>query len=283
LQSERRNTAHDLGNTCFDLRTNHLVCQPHPKQKLYHFANRNFLYLAVHGSPFTLLRQRRIDIATKSANTPEAPTPADKAATQEEIDISMNAHETPAPRDFTARRVLGLTALLLVAFWVAEWLLGRKCLSDSGFGIWTGAWTHHTSQWIPDPYTFTHLLHGIFFYWLLLPSRRWLSIGSRFLIASLMEASWEILENAPLIIDRYRTATAALDYYGDSILNSTFDLFAAMAGFWLAWRYNWKWMMTLIVAIELLCLYFVRDNLTLNILMLICPSEAIKKWQLGIS
>ena len=88
-------------------------------------------------------------------------------------------------------------------------------------------------------------------------------------------------QNSPIIIDRYRTATASLDYYGDSILNSTFDVIAAMAGFWLAWKVNWKWVLLLVVAIELLCSYSVRDTLTLNLLMLVYPSEAIKQWQLG--
>ena len=85
-----------------------------------------------------------------------------------------------------------------------------------------------------------------------------------------------------MIIDRYRAATVSLDYYGDSILNSACDLIAAMVGFWIAWKYNWKWVLMLLVAIELLCLYFVRDNLTLNVLMLLHPFEAIKQWQLAI-
>ena len=110
--------------------------------------------------------------------------------------------------------------------------------------------------------------------------RRRLSVGSRFLLASIVEAGWEILENTPLVIDRYRAATASLNYYGDSILNSTFDLLAAMLGFWIAWKLNWKWALALVVAIELLLAYSVRDNLTLNILMLFYPVESIKQWQL---
>lgn len=176
---------------------------------------------------------------------------------------------------------LSATALLFVGFWLALWFLGRRFTSDSGVGIWTGAWTEHTSQWIADPYTFSHVLHGIFFYWLLLPLRPRLTVEYRFLIASLVEAGWEILENTSLIIDRYRAATASLDYYGDSILNSTFDLIAAMVGFWLAWKYHWKWVLLLVIAIELLSAYFIRDNLTLNIVMLFYPLESIKQWQLG--
>jgi len=179
------------------------------------------------------------------------------------------------------RRWLVAIAILLVGFWLALWLLGRQFTSDSGFGVWTGAWTENTSQWVADPYTFSHLLHGIFFYWLLLPLRSRLAVWPRFLIACLIEAGWEILENTPLIIDRYRAATASLDYYGDSILNSTFDLVAAMLGFWLAWKFNWKWVLLGVVAIELLLAYFVRDNLTLNILMLFYPLEGIKEWQMS--
>jgi len=179
------------------------------------------------------------------------------------------------------QRSLSVFALFLFAFWLLLWLLGRQFVSDSGFGIWAGAWTRHTSQWMADPYTFSHLLHGIIFYWLLIPfARRW-TIESRFLIASLVEACWEILENTPYIIDRYRAATAAFDYYGDSILNSTIDLMAAMLGFWLAWKVDWKWVLVLALAIELLSAGIVRDNLTLNILMLVCPLESIKQWQLG--
>ena len=85
----------------------------------------------------------------------------------------------------------------------------------------------------------------------------------------------------PYVIERYRTATAALGYEGDSILNATFDLIAAMLGIVLAWKVHWKWVLLLVVAIELLLAYFVRDNLTLNILMLFYPLESIKQWQLG--
>lgn len=178
-------------------------------------------------------------------------------------------------------RALGMTLVLAAVFIVVLRLMGRQFLSDSGFGFWTGAWTKNTSQWMADPYTTSHVLHGILFYWLLLPLRQWLAVEYRFVVAGLIEAAWEILENSPVIIDRYRTATASLDYYGDSIFNSTFDLAAALLGFWLAWRCGWKWMVLLIVLVELLMLYFVRDNLMLNILMLVSPSEGIKAWQTG--
>jgi hypothetical protein len=190
-------------------------------------------------------------------------------------------HENHGIGNLTTQRLLIASLLLLLGFWLVLWLLGRQVTSDSGFGIWTGAWTENTSQWVADPYTFSHVLHGIFFYWLLLPLQRRLSVGSRFVIASLIEAGWEILENTPFVIDRYRAATASLNYYGDSMLNSTFDLLAAMIGFWLAWKFNWKWVLLGVVAIELLLAYLVRDNLTLNIVMLFYPLEGIKEWQLA--
>jgi hypothetical protein len=159
--------------------------------------------------------------------------------------------------------------------------MGRKFLSDSGFGLWTGARSHHTSQWIADPYSTSHVLHGVFLYWLLLPLGRWFLAGTRLIAAMVIESSWELFENSAIIIQRYRANTSSLDYFGDSILNSTCDILFAMIGFWIAWRFGWKWMVAVILAVELLTLYFVRDNLTLNILMLVYPIEAIKHWQMG--
>jgi hypothetical protein len=193
----------------------------------------------------------------------------------------MTAPWNKAFADAVSRRTWLASLLLLIGFWLVLWLMGREWVSDSGLGTWTGAWTEHTSQWMADPYTFSHVLHGIFFYWLLLPLRGRLTIRPRFVIASLIEAGWEILENTPFVIDRYRAATASLDYYGDSILNSTFDLIAAMLGFWLAWKYDWRWVLLFVVGIELVLAYLVRDNLTLNIVMLFFPLESIKEWQLA--
>jgi Protein of unknown function (DUF2585) len=187
---------------------------------------------------------------------------------------------TSAERVFTFRVVVACSLLLLAVDVTLAWM-GRTFLSDSGFGLWTGARTHHTSQWIADPYSASHVLHGIFLYWLLLPLRKRLSAGSRLFAAMVVESCWELLENSPAIIERYRANTASLDYFGDSILNSSCDILCALAGFWIAWRFGWKWMIAVILAVELLMLYFVRDNLTLNILMLLYPSEAIKHWQMG--
>jgi hypothetical protein len=97
----------------------------------------------------------------------------------------------------------------------------------------------------------------------------------------LVEAGWEILENSPIIIDRYRSATASLGYNGDSIVNSTGDLLSCAVGYALAQRIGWKWSIGLFVVIELVMLLMIRDNLTLNVIMLLYPIEAIKRWQGG--
>jgi Protein of unknown function (DUF2585) len=179
------------------------------------------------------------------------------------------------------RRSVAACGLLLLAVAALLKLLGREFVSDSGFGLWTGAWTPNTSQWIADPYSASHILHGVFLYWLLLPIARWWSPQARLFAALAIESLWELFENTPYVIERYRANTASLDYYGDSILNSTFDILCALAGFWLAWRFGWKWMIALILVIELSMLVLIRDNLTLNILMLLHPSEAIRHWQSG--
>lgn len=188
---------------------------------------------------------------------------------------------TPAANRSSNRRVFIAGLLLLLVVDVALWLMGRRFLSESGFGLWTGAWTSDTSQWMIDPYSTSHVLHGVFFYWLLLPLARWVPTPWRLIAAMAIESGWELLENSPIIIERYRANTASLDYFGDSILNSNCDILCALFGFWLAWRFGWKWMIALILVIELAMLYFVRDNLTLNVLMLFHPSEAIKTWQMG--
>ena len=192
----------------------------------------------------------------------------------------MDETNAPTPSLFTPRVAAACAAILLVAA-VGLRLLGREWLSDSGFGVWSGARTPNTSQWIADPYSPSHVLHGIFLFWLLVPLARWLSPRIRLIAAVLLESSWELLENSPTIIERYRANTVSLDYFGDSILNSSCDILCALLGFWLAWRFGWKWTLALVVVVELAALYFIRDNLTLNILMLIHPSDAVKQWQAG--
>jgi len=141
--------------------------------------------------------------------------------------------------------------------------------------------TMHNSQHLLDPYTLSHILHGVIFFGLLYPLRNRISLGWRLVIACGLEAGWEMLENSPIIIDRYRTATAALGYSGDSILNSLADIAWCALGFEIARRLGlWK-SVGLFFLFEIGCLLYVRDNLTLNVIMLLYPLQAIKTWQAG--
>ena len=139
------------------------------------------------------------------------------------------------------------------------------------------------SQHLTDWYTPSHVIHGIGFYVLLWLAARRLPVRIRFIAAVLLEATWEVVENTPLVIDRYRAATIALDYYGDSVVNSVSDISAMMLGFWLA-RTAPVWVsLAFVIVMEIAVAIVIRDNLTLNILMLIHPFDAIKQWQLGFS
>ena len=138
------------------------------------------------------------------------------------------------------------------------------------------------SQHLTDWYTYSHVLHGVIFYFLLwLIFRGRLSIAARLVIATLIEGAWEIFENTPFIINRYRTQTISRDYYGDTIINSLADIAAMILGFLIAARLPAWVTVVLLIATELVLLYLIRDNLLLNIIMLVYPLEWIKQWQAG--
>ena len=179
------------------------------------------------------------------------------------------------------RRIfIALIAVLVVTALFEAWL-GRSPLGPDGkFGWWDGnIWSSENSQRVADAYSFSHIIHGILFFAILWMGARWLPLHVRFAAALLLEAGWEILENSPIIINRYREATIALGYVGDSVLNSCSDIAMMALGFWFASRAK-VWMSVVAVLImEIVCLVWVRDNLTLNVIMLIHPVDAIKTWQ----
>jgi uncharacterized protein DUF2585 len=138
------------------------------------------------------------------------------------------------------------------------------------------------SQHLTDWYSYSHVLHGIIFYWLLtMVAKGRLSVAARMVIAMGIEAGWEIFENTPFIINRYRAQTVSRDYFGDSIVNSVGDMLSMLVGFLIASRLPAWVTVFLLIATEVLLLALIRDNLTLNVIMLIHPVEWIRQWQSG--
>jgi hypothetical protein len=178
------------------------------------------------------------------------------------------------------RGLLALLAVLALTAFI-ELRMGRSPLGPDGrFGVWeSDVWSSENSQRVADAYSFSHFIHGILCFGLLWLVARRLPLSVRLLMALAIEAGWEILENSPLIIDRYRAATIAVGYVGDSVLNSLSDVLMMTLGFLFARRVRPRVSLATVVAMELICLFWVRDNLTLNVVMLIHPFDAIKAWQ----
>jgi hypothetical protein len=176
---------------------------------------------------------------------------------------------------------LAVCTLAVIVQTLALRIAGQPWSCQCGsWSIWSGnVVSSHNSQHLLDPYALTHLLHGVVLAGLLwlLPAR--CNPSWRFALACLVETAWEVLENSPMIIERYRTATISTDYYGDSVINSIGDVVACMAGFLLAERLRFKCSLLLFAVTELMLLAWIRDCLTLNVLMLVSPIEAIRDWQ----
>ena len=148
--------------------------------------------------------------------------------------------------------------------------------------LWSGdPQSSHSSQHLFDPYSFTHILHGALICGMLALTLPRLSPAGALTATVFLEALWEILENSPFIIGRYRTSTIALGYEGDSIVNSLGDILSCSLGFLLARRIGWRWSIVMVVVTESILLLWIRDNLLLNVVMLIWPIDAIKTWQAG--
>ncbi len=190
------------------------------------------------------------------------------------------------PRYLAARKQLWppLAILTIVAATAYELhRQGRMWLCDCGrVRLWMGdVWSAENSQQLLDPYSFTHLLHGIIFYALFARLLPRVAFSRRLLLAVAFESLWEIAEKADRVIDRYRGVTAAIGYHGDTILNSLGDILCFAVGFAAARRLGFRWGLAVFVVTEAVLLLWIRDSLALNVWMLIFPSRTIRAWQMA--
>ena len=196
--------------------------------------------------------------------------------------MRLKLRDADAPTPFRSRAFVFISAFLLIAVVYLSWQ-GRPwwCHCGRFYPVSLDVNSQHNSQHLFDPYSLSHVLHGILFFGLLFPFRNRLGLGARFMLAASIEIAWEMMENSPFIIDRYRTATVSLGYTGDSILNSLGDVASFGLGFCIARKLGLWWSIAIFLAVELLMLWLIRDNLALNVLMLLWPIDAVRKWQSG--
>ncbi|MEK7155657.1 MAG: DUF2585 family protein [Patescibacteria group bacterium] len=180
------------------------------------------------------------------------------------------------------RKIWIIVIAILAAHTALLYFMGQPWMYEGGYiKLWYGAsvLTSENSQHLSDWYTLSHVIHGILFYAglsLVFPK---LSVGTRLLMALAIESGWELFENTDMIINRYREQALAQGYFGDSIVNSTGDMLAALGGFLLAWRLPIYASIIAIILLEAIAIYFIRDSLTFNIIQLIHPIDAIGAWQ----
>lgn len=196
---------------------------------------------------------------------------------------SMFRKDWPACRSWPRWICSTVGAALIGLAGAAELAIGRKLWGISGeSGVWSGdIWSSHNSQYMTDPYTFSHVTHGVLWYGLLALVAKRLPVGARFVLATGLECAWEVFENTDMVIQRYRAATISLNYYGDSVMNSMCDIVAAVAGFIMAAILPTRVTLAAVIVLEIALALWIRDSLLLNVLMLVRPIQAIRTWQLG--
>ncbi len=198
---------------------------------------------------------------------------SDTSSTNEHLFRELKAN----PRAFLAMALVVVAAVLALNVEGRVWWCPAGDLAPWAWNIWS----QHNSQHIVDPYSFTHILHGVGEFWLIyLVLRRW-PLAWRLLVSVMIASTWEVAENASFMIERYRTETISFDYFGDSIINSISDILCCAGGFLIAYKLGFWKSVAFFLATEAILIVWIRDSLLINILMLIYPIEAIKHWQTG--
>ena len=171
--------------------------------------------------------------------------------------------------------------LIVIAAVISLNLQGRIWWCPAGDALpWSfDIWSQHNSQHVLDPYSFTHVLHGILEFWLIGLVFSKLPMAWRLVLAILIESTWEVVENTNYVINLYREATISLNYFGDSIINSLADIVFCGLGFGIAYKLRFAWSFALFTATQAILLFTIRDSLVVNIIMLLYPLDAIKQWQ----
>ena len=173
--------------------------------------------------------------------------------------------------------VVTLTVFLLLHHGGVWWRPGDYV------SLWSSeVWSSHNSQHPFDPYTLTHMLHGVLCFWTINIFTKKLPLSRQFFLAILFACSWELLENSAFVIERYRIVTASADYMGDAVINSLSDILSCGFGFLIARQIKYSHSVVIFLVIELAMAFWVRDNLTLNVLMLVYPLETIRLWQMNL-
>ena len=195
-----------------------------------------------------------------------------------EPSFSKSFFSFESPRDYlpwAANLLIGIAAIISLN------LQGRILWCPAGDALpWSfDIWSQHNSQHVIDPYSFTHVLHGILEFWLIGLVFWKLPMAWRLVLAIFIESTWEVAENTNYVINRYREATISLDYFGDSIINSIADIVCCGLGFGIAYKLRFAWSFALFAATEAILLLTIRDSLVINVIMLIYPLDAIRQWQ----
>lgn len=197
--------------------------------------------------------------------------------------VVFRARWSSTARGWRATDAVIVLALVLLTAGL-ERAMGRPFTYGHGpVRAWSGDInSDENSQQVADPYTFTHVTHGALFYGVTRLAQPKASLPVRLLATVALEGAWEAYENTDTVINRYRAVTISLGYFGDSVLNSVCDILACMLGFWLTSRLPRSATLAWVVTVEVILAFWIRDNLTLNILMLIYPLDAIRQWQAGL-